>query len=67
MSKSNQLSAFNQTVLDIAAQAANDNEAVTYVQDWLNDKDTRCTRTDATRYIAQARQADAALNATQGQ
>jgi len=66
MRKSNQLSPFDQTVIDITQQAATPEEAILYVMDWLQDKDTRCTRTDAARYIAQARQADAALNATQG-
>jgi hypothetical protein len=60
--KIKQLSSFDQTVLDITKQAANDNEAATYIQDWLNDKDTRCTRTAAARYIANARQHDAELN-----
>ena len=61
-SKAKKLSDFDQTVLDITAQAANDNEAVTYIQDWLKDKDSRCTRTDAARYISKARQNDKELN-----
>jgi hypothetical protein len=60
------LSSFDQTILEIAAQAKDDNEAMTYIQDWLNDKDTRCTRSDAQRYLDKARAADAKINLGQG-
>ncbi len=58
------LSAFDQTVLEICAQAKDGNEAVTYVQDWLNDKDTKCTRSDAMRYITNAKLAERKLGNT---
>jgi hypothetical protein len=32
-------------------------EAIQYIQDWQNDKDSRCTRAAAQRYIAEAQQA----------
>ena len=54
------LSKFNQTVLELAQSAGNDKDALLYIMDWLNDKDSRCTRTDAKRYLDNARLAELA-------
>jgi hypothetical protein len=51
------LSAFHRTVLEIVAGTKSEAEAIQYIQDWQNDKDSRCTRAAAQRYIAEAQQA----------
>lgn len=61
MSKQPTLTAFNRTVLELCQQATSDEEAVTYVQDWQQVMDSKCTRKDAQRYIAQAQAAEKAI------
>ena len=49
------LTEFNKRILSIIAQAANDDEAVTWVQEYFADKDCKVTRLNAATYIVNAR------------